>query len=1508
MDFFILRPVARRIGHFDARAASGGTAEVAESIWVRPGFYEQIGFDSMKIASRRVAALNVRVLLILVVVAVVLGAGLFVAHRWRRTAMVATALRDGQAAFAAEKWDVARQLLGRYLARNPQDVEILRKYAQAQLRAEPVQTGNIQQAARAYREILRLLPADDAAFERLAWLYEQTGQFQEMDHIAGTRLQAVPGDIDARLAQARAAVYRQQWDAARSGLETLIEELKDVPDATPKLVEACVLRSELAFAEGTAEALWAASEWLKLAEARAPEDALPRVQRSAVLQALMSLVSSGEVAALRAESRSILESLAALKIDDPRLWLMLSEQWFLLRELDQAEAQLTAAQNAPAELIERRYLDPLDWQVALFNQEAKLALLRGDGAGGVALAEGTLESLGNSPQRVAALPMAIDLFIAGAAFERAQSCLDELADEQFAQERPIVSRGRLVALRARIAREQDEPYRVIELLEPLVQSGELTMAGQQLLTEAYLRTGQTGRLVARLASPTARPDTVTAHGLATSLLRRGAWEDAGALLDRVLATGQDNVELRVLRLQAELARVAAGESDDEDVEALRRELGALMESYPQRVDVRIADAVLLQTLGEHEAALAVLRDAAETCDDALRARLTLANFHERAGEDAEAEAVLEAACAAHPEEATAWIVRSGFLRRADRVDEAEEVLADGLAAVADADGQRLLKLEQADLRLTNDQRAEGLAILAGLADADTGDVEVRALLLEQPEVLRDTARAAALIEALRAAEGETGLRWRLHKARLLLSGADWRQHSEEIEELLDTCSEADPGWARPVLLLGQLLEQQGDLVAAEAVYSSGLERTGSIEVGDRLLALFQRQERFADARNLLRRIEDRLDESALRARRAVVAMGAGEWDMARRELESRLAEGERRPLDLIFLARVTYTDQQDAEKALGYIDEALERGADPVVAAGLRLAILRDEGRVEEAWDWINTFVAENDTPAAYLIRATYAEQIGRLVEAEADYERLAEQAPDEIGVALLGEFHAQNGALDEAIATWQAGLEKYPAADQLRRGLAKAYLTRQAEGDLAAAAALLDELESATPNDAELLWVRAVERMRRGGDGVAQDVRELLQQALSSPPATLDTYRGLARLALDVGAPEVARDLTVRADDLYPQQRDISLLRGWAGLRLGEFDVASGVAMTVLRANPTDMSALQLKLAVAQQQQDAAALEEGLGLLNAARAAGGDADAIESLEIDVLASLGRVDEARALLAARVGQSAEPAPNDLVRLAEMQLASGAHGAVAQTLDRAAAAGVGVGTLRGLRLRWLAAEGQFDKVVEQAARLDLHDPVQREAAALAAVLLREADRPADADVILAQAAAAAPDDTQILALQARAAFRRGDLDAAIAAHRRIVTVQPDNAGAWNNLAYLLAESGQGEAALEPARRAVTLRPTDANARDTLASILRHIPGRMADARREYERSVELAAPDTPARARGLVNLAQVCAQLGDEAAAVRYVQEALTLDDEARVLSPPERAALEELQRDLARDT
>jgi len=1460
---------------------------------------------------------KLKILVSTAVIAVLLVGGAYVGWKVRKGMMIRAAFAEGNAAYERGDWETARRMLGRYVSVHPEDVAVLARYAQANLSVRPLPQDGIRQAMGAYRLILRAQPNDELAFRRLALLYETTGNAAELEYIAGKRLEAVPDDPAATVARAKALIYLEKQADGRAALEALVAPLTAEHVQQPELIEALVLLSALDAQAvplgGDAAREAAALGWLNRALEHDPDSALAHVQRATLVRTLSERarrpLSEADAVAIRRD----LEEGEKPVSPDPRVRLALSEEWMAQGAYERAAAQLESAGQIDPESLTEFYVDPGDWVAALFGQKAKLALLTRAQEQGGQLAQDTLDRFKDRPQRAQILPLALELFVVARRMPDAHQALDEFLEAAKLLRTNAALEEQAAYLQALVAGAENEPYRVIDLLAPVADRATTRPLIRTLLADAYSRTGQLGRAAKVLAKETAGRPT-GAEGtkqLARLYLGQGAWGAARDVLGS-LTEPQRDVDAQVLELAARLG--LAGQELPEQraraLDSLADELAKLRDADPERVAVRILLASIAEQQGRPDAAAAELQRASAECPDPLPALMALSRLHAGAGQVDEALQTLRAACERSGEHAMPWLALSDLLANRARVDEARAALRTAAEAVASPEDKRRIAVALATLDLRKGEVATGIAALRALAAEDPQDIQARALLLELPQILQDQPAAQQLVDEIRAVEGNNGLLWRLHQARLWLAAPDRRARQNEIVELVRYCTEADPTRTGPLLLLGGLYEEAGDFASAEAVYSSGFKTSGAPEIADRLLALLQRQRRFSEARTLLDQLKQKLDERLVGTWRLALAVGQGQYGEAINELELRLTAAQKDPLDLVRLAGLSYAQTRDADRALEYLEQAAAAGGDRPTVARTRVAILKAEKRFDEAERVLTELVEAQPLPEAYLLRASYHTSVGHPDLAEQDYRALLQVTQDGFGHAALGEFYAQTKRLDQAIATWLQGLELYPDSAQLKRGLTKALLTRNQAGDRELAGKFLAELEQNSPDDTDLLWVRAVRAVGEGTPERLAEARELLRQAARSLPASAEAYRGLVELAIRLEDFATARDLADRGTQVNPGDAGLLLLRARAELALNNLEAARQAAWAARQIDGKNPAALDLIIEIASRRQDTASLQSAQTAVEQLLREQPDSEAWQVLRARALVALRQPDAALAGLeaftatdAGRASVLAQLFLHDLYRT------KGDATAAQRALDTASAlAPDHLGVLHA-RLVLLAEAKRYDEIVALATAQQDSDRPRPEILLSAATMLGVSPAHLDAAVQLCQRAVElAPGDVRPHLSLGELAYGKGEIDRAVQAYRAALQLNPSQPEALNNLAWILAEkrAAYGDA-LAYARAAVVLRPNDANFRDTLAFILRKMPDKLEEARNELRRCAELAGAGSALRARSLFHLAQVCYALNDWAPIAGHLNEALATEKSTPVFTPEERAEIERLLQTI-RDT
>jgi tetratricopeptide (TPR) repeat protein len=1144
---------------------------------------------SGKIGRRPLIALCVFVGLIL------LGIGAFYARKYRVRVMAERTLTEGKAAFERGDYKEASKLLGRYLAKYPDDAEILKQWAQANLAVRPLEPGNVGAAISAYRSLLLVYSkaetavGDDAlraVYVELARLYEQTGNFSELGFIARERRRVAPEDVEPTLWLARSLLAQRKPDEARSELEELIQRLEKEGVRPPEYVEACNVLAVIALQGATLEEKRAALDWLERALKTEPESVETLVQRSAVCRELARIASGDERESFLEGARRDLESADQVEPLSPLQHLMLAESWMNAGEFDRAAAHLKAVEVADPAAVGKDFIDPDDWVVARFIVAATFATRTGDITSSVAVADDALSTLTKARHRMEALRYAIPLYVAARRVSDARRSVDELLKQMKLIEPTPAQNEEAKYLEGLVALAEDKPYDAIRLLEPLVAGAAGGPRAQRLLAEAYVRVGRSERAVSTLRDYLRNEpeDLAMLANLVREHVKRGEWAEAVGVARRAEQIDPEDFELTLLRIRAQLGLLPNQPASAR--EALGTELLALREAHPQREEIAIYLARLAVQDGDMAGAEAELKRAIEVSDNGLRAALELAFLYANNGDVEEAIQVCQRACERHASDGGAWLSLGRLLTETGKHEEALDVLKRGSEAVANDEDKRLLLRELASVEILHGDRAAGIARLRRLAEERADDLRTRDTLLNVAEVLQDRTYANSLIEDIRSVEGETGLLWRLHRARFLLSSPDWRlpenvTQRREISQLLEFCVEASPDWQAPVLVLGRMYEILGQLPEAEQLYSAAFERDReTVAIAERLLSLFARQGRFDKARELLDRVRRGATASRWSDHAISLAIQSGEFSSAISELTPRLDRADVRAEDLITMANLVYLERQDADEAFAYLDRARVLAPESLDYVATKALMLKEEGRLDEAKQLIDEFAPRDKKDfASQLLRATFYHALGDSEQATGAYTLLPDLSEDSTGYATLGEYHARAGRLSDAIAVWEHGLERFPGDITLRRGIVKALIMRASPGDRERAEQMLKELRQEHPDDDDLAWVQAELELSKGTEESSEKALSLLLTAIQLNPYRVEPYlRAIPRL-LDRGEFARAEDLAESALAIYPRDGQLLVAHAMVKLALGDVAAAQDLTRQALRAQP---DSLQVVAAVA--------------------------------------------------------------------------------------------------------------------------------------------------------------------------------------------------------------------------------------------------------------------------------------------------------------------------------------
>ena len=1454
--------------------------------------------------------INVKVLVILIVVIAAIGTSLFAARQVRRSILSNSALAAGNAAFENKDWAAAGKNLREYLGRNPDDVEIVKKYAETCLSVRPLTGPNIAAAIAAYRHVLRLAPLDKAAYDRLAMLYASIGNFEELAYVARARIEVVPDDREAPLWLANALVRLDKTDEAKQTLDGLIKKLETLAEKPVEYVRACTQMSLIIGSGSSPQSRSEVLGWLnKAVDCGGPNSVEALVYRGRFYR------ETPDIPGVDAKDKSMLarkdlETAGSLGTADPRIRLFLGAEWMAHGEMDRARAELQAAGKATPETLAKQFVDLDSWKVSTFLFAAELAMRGRAAAEGASLADEALAALQERGHRIRILPAAVRLYLMADKVTKARECLDEYTSGQYTKEAAAESKVELAYVQALVARAENRPYAVIGALQPVALTDASRPDVWRLLAEAYDRTDQTRRavnaLIQYLRSQPRDADMTTQ--LARDYLKLRDWTRALEIARLAESLNPTEIVPKLLRIEASIhAQTEPRQSIDKaKLEALRAELIPWRRDYPNRVDIRLLQAAIANSLGQPDVAESELKSALAECKEPLRAEMELVRLYHGLKRTADAVSVCQAACKRHAEVAETWLSLSSLLAANGDYDSARSSLKEGLDAVAGRWEKRSISMTLALLDLMHGDRATGIRLLSDLAAQDDSEVLARSLLLSTREIQRDPTAAGKLVNELKNAEGESGLLWRTHRASLLLSSNEWRSKQQDIVDLLRYGIDSDPEWSSPVLLLVQMYEKLNDDARVEDTCRQALVRNPSAaEVADKLVGLLQKQGRLSDAEKVLEQVQT--GPGVTSAWHVRMALRAGDFSRAIDELKVRVSNDERDADSRILLARLVYGQTKDAAQAFKYLKEAEAVASGSMALTAAKVSILKAEGQTEEAKRSLDDHVRNRGDFAAYMMRASYLADEGEFERAEQDYRKLTTFTDKAAtGFELLSSFYARSQKLDQAVAAVQEGLNAYPTDLGLKRRLMKLLLQRAQGQDREKGVQILAELEEQLPQDPEIMKIRVLQMMEKPTPESLKTVIEKLETVVRLEPAGVDTHLVLIDIAMQQGRYEAARDYAVRASGPNPNNLALLLARGKAELALANSSMAFQLTRLALQQAPDNWDALDLLVEAAFRGGDRNLQEEARTLTESALGRDPKNERLLLSRSRVLVFLGRpqmaIPEMEVYCRTEKGAGSIPA---LLMLAEAYRLAGDAGHSKQRIDQAQQLAPDSQAVIHARFLWLVSQKRFEELPQiVSAYLSAKDQNPQTVIAAASILVAQDSTSLKKEGVrlFEHAVALSPTLTNARLGLASSLYQSGDAEGAEKSYRAFLAQYPDDTRALNDLAWILQEHYRRYAdALELANRGLKLAPGDAHLLDTRGTILSNLPDRLADAKTDFETLLRsIPSSDARQQARTLAQLGRICTKLNDTAQAKKYLENALEIDKKANVLTPAERSEIAEI--------
>jgi tetratricopeptide (TPR) repeat protein len=1075
---------------------------------------------------------NWKLATVLVVAIGIFTVAAYALHRWQVNARALQALPLGKEAYARQDYDEAAIQIGKYIAVNMEDVEVLLMYADAQLKRRPLTSNNVQQAIAVYRSALRLDSRNREAARRLVevYLWPSMGAPGEAELIARRYLET-SDDVGIRRMLADALWQQRKANEAAAQLTTILTKH---PDDILSYERMGALAEQYPHVVSQP-----AAAWFDDAVTRNPDAALAYIARADFL--------------LRKNERD--KALADLALAQQRDLSNTETRLRLVGTLrnanllDQARTHLQALQAKDPK-------EPLLWQYW-----ADVALRANVPEGMYTVAQAGLKALVAQPWDF--MPVATELLIRSDHLEEAGDCIAKMRLKDIAPPATAFLEGLMADKRGQL-REAVASWRKAIAL------GYRQPTTHMMLASALTRLGDTQSAIGELrALVTEAPNYVEGRlALAKLLAQIRDWPEVLAQARQVQQSVPGHAEATLLELQARMYALAADRNPTPEREKawqdLQKRLAQMDQTGSGALPAKLLQAQLAILDGKLAEAATLLTDLESQNPSEMKVILLRAELDAAQGKKDEAKRRYQEAVTKFPQALEPVQGLAFFLERQNRREECETVIKDGLARIQEPRLRRDLGLLLAEFYRQWKEDAKLDQWLSDLAAQFPGDIQPRRLLLTRDTVLRDRRKAQSLVDEIKSLEGEGGWQWRYEQARLWNgAGADeFKTYYPQIVKLLQQNLLANPKDHASRLLLADTYEKANELPLAVTTYKEASDLLPTnVPILVRTIMALNKVRDYAEVRR-------RLDQAS--------RLNLHDPDLDRLRLKEDLRQGKLGPA-ADALAKLVSQDPNDTTSSLSLawvriqekkydeagkiLDSLQARMPDAVPVTAVRIELCIQQGSPEEAIRLANRLVEKNPSAAAYGLRAKTYIALKQYDKALDDFGHVIALDPKKAeSWAARAEFYRLMHRAAEGIPDVRQALALAPDDPAIQRLAALVLLSSgdlsllaEAEEIVDKALAAFGRVSTTSTNDprtreyTQLRLLKAQVLMLKGTGPGLEGARRVLGEVTKDQPKVAEAWQWLAQLELSQEDPAKALDVTLRGLAHNPENGPLLLLKARA-------------------------------------------------------------------------------------------------------------------------------------------------------------------------------------------------------------------------------------------------------------------------------------------------------------------------------------------------------------------------
>ena len=1052
---------------------------------------------------------NWKVLIVFAASLMVVVTTAFCLRQWQRSRMAQTAYGQGLKAYESRLWEEAVNNLGRYLAVDPANTEILFKYAAAQLNIRPIKSGNIKQAAAAYRRILRIDKNNSKATETLVSLYLETNIATEAELIARRYLQSnKDAKIDTMLAIALAK-QRKFKEAA--------SELKSIIKAYPQHVQAYEVLGRLT-EHHPADISITAEYWFNEMVKNNPSSASGFIARA------------GYYLRKRETAKAIEDLGKAEKLDLSDLNVRLK----LAREFAKAE-MLEKARNQLENIYAQDSTNQQLWQL-----RAVVAMKAGSKKEMLGVAEAGLKQL--KPDVWDFMPVATELFIKGRDYDKGENCLARLKQKDI---EPVI----ILLLEGMLAQSKGQDYKAISYLLQAQQLGDRSQRSYLALAKLYEREGDMQSAILQLHKLiSGEPYSLRSHiALARLLGQTGKWAKAVEQARLAKQIAPDNINAALLFLQTQLELTARGQNPNKKqiyqrietqlaqfenpagssfaVKQLQFRLAMLSGKFTQ------AEQILLELKTHHSGLIEVLTDQIE---------LFIAE-----GKVDKAIAQLYMHIEKFPGDVTAVKYLAELLTRYRSNEDCEKMVKDVMPRCETVRDRRDLVLLLAGFYNQWNQNDKSFELLSEFSHELPNDIAIKRLLLKCEQVRENVDSAQQLIDEIKSLEGEDGWQWRYEQANLRLDN-DFEKHYPQIIVLLKKNLDMNPADQKSRLLLAAAYNKAGEVQLAVATYRRALDQSPqdlSVMV-PAISAMYKAREYDQADRILNRAARQKIIHPQLSKLQVQRYLRTDKLDSAESVLED-LSARQPNNTSVCFALALLKMKLNKYDQAGELLNELRNKQPHSLAVTAALVELNLHQKKHEEALELCNKTIDQLANASAYILRGKTYLMLGQNDKALENFEQATAIEPNSVhGWVSKSDFHRSTGQSKQALEDIRKAMLLEPTNVSVQKRMIAILLSSGESEKILQGRQLLDKALISNRHDSELKLYKARCLLADGTAPTTEQAEHILEEITRQQPKSIETWKLWAQIYLKRAEFGKTMDIILRGLTYSPNNKDLLLFK----------------------------------------------------------------------------------------------------------------------------------------------------------------------------------------------------------------------------------------------------------------------------------------------------------------------------------------------------------------------------